>query len=100
MQSHTMAQLNVHECAPNRLGNAHAHVLVAIYNRRDPSMESIGPYRLDSDPGHGAMGVVIRSFDSAVAIKIIQRNQFATANEKGFRDRKSTRLNSSHLGIS
>ena len=48
-------------------------------------MESIGPFRLDSEPGHGAMGVAIRSFDSAVAIKIIQRNQFATANEKGFR---------------
>jgi hypothetical protein len=50
------------------------------------SMDSIGPYRLDSELGHGAMGVVFRGFDAAigraVAIKIIQLNQFATASEK------------------
>ena len=49
-------------------------------------MESIGPYRLDSELGHGAMGVVFRGFDSAigrdVAIKIIRMDQFATDNEK------------------
>jgi hypothetical protein len=37
-------------------------------------MESIGPYRLDSELGHDAMGVVFRAFDPtigrAVAIKI------------------------------
>jgi serine/threonine-protein kinase len=49
-------------------------------------MESIGPYRLDSELGHGAMGVVFRGFDPAigraVAIKVIRVDQFATANEK------------------
>src|SRR5580700_2273168 len=49
-------------------------------------MQSIGPYRLDSELGHGAMGVVFRGFDPAigraVAIKIIRLDQFATANEK------------------
>lgn len=49
-------------------------------------MESIGPYRLDSELGHGAMGVVFRAFDPvigrAVAIKIIRLDEFATANEK------------------
>jgi len=49
-------------------------------------MESIGPYRLDSELGHGAMGVVFRGFDPAigraVAIKIIRLDQYATADEK------------------
>jgi len=49
-------------------------------------MEFIGPYRLDSELGHGAMGVVFRGFDlaigRAVAIKIIKFNQFATPSEK------------------
>ena len=49
-------------------------------------MDSIGPYRLESELGHGAMGVVFRGFDPAigraVAIKLIQLNQFATATEK------------------
>ena len=52
-------------------------------------MEWTGSYRLDSEPGNGAMGVVIRSIDNAigraVAIKINQLNQFAAAKEKGFR---------------
>ncbi len=50
------------------------------------SMNSIGPYRLDAEIGHGAMGIVFRGFDPAigrpVAIKIIQLNQFASATEK------------------
>jgi serine/threonine protein kinase len=49
-------------------------------------MDSIGPYRLDSELGYGAMGVVFRGFDQAigraVAIKVIRLDQFATANEK------------------
>ena len=49
-------------------------------------MESIGPYRLDSELGRGAMGVVFRGFDPAigraVAIKIIRLDEFAAANEK------------------
>lgn len=49
-------------------------------------MQSIGPYRLDSELGHGAMGVVFRGFDPvigrAVAIKIVRMDQFATADEK------------------
>jgi len=57
-----------------------------MYNVLKFTMQSIGPYRLDSELGRGAMGIVFRGFDPAigraVAIKIIQLNQFATANEK------------------
>jgi len=49
-------------------------------------MDSLGPYRLDSELGRGAMGVVFRGFDPAigrpVAIKIVRVDQFATVNEK------------------
>jgi serine/threonine protein kinase len=49
-------------------------------------MHSIGPYRLDSELGRGAMGAVFRGFDPAigrpVAIKIIQVSEFATLEER------------------
>jgi hypothetical protein len=49
-------------------------------------MQSISPYRLDSELGHGALGVVFRGFDPvigrAVAISIIRMDQFPTADEK------------------
>lgn len=34
-------------------------------------MESIGPYRLDSEIGHGAMGVVFRRFDPAIGRNVV-----------------------------
>lgn len=49
-------------------------------------MESIGPYRVDTELGRGAMGIVFRCFDPAigraVAIKVIRASQFATVSER------------------
>jgi serine/threonine protein kinase len=48
-------------------------------------MESIGRYRLESESGHGAMGVAYRGFDPKigrdVAIKFIRLNQFHRLGE-------------------
>ncbi len=48
-------------------------------------MESVGPYRLESELGRGAMGTVFRGFDPgigrAVAIRVVQIGQFANPNE-------------------